>query len=165
MDDVAIVAWKLPVGENDAFAGTAGDALMRVAIAERFRDVSIAIDAEELVFARFGDLAKRQDPGLAPFGRTRFAQLPGVGPGVDAGPLVTADLTLEKPDAATTALVRRGGGIFFRSSGGIFAHAFTTGLDAARFGFAQCHRSSFLYSETIWNVLNSIFKQIETTQL
>ena len=79
---------------------------MRVAIAERFRDVLVAVDAEELVLAGFGDLPEGQDPRLTPLGGTRFAQLPGVGPGKDAGPLVTANLTLEKPDAATTALVR-----------------------------------------------------------
>ena len=79
---------------------------MGVASAVGFGDVLIAFDAEKLVLAGFGDLPEGHDPGLTSFGGAGLAELGRVGPGVDAGPLVTAKLTLEEAHAAATAFVR-----------------------------------------------------------
>ena len=73
MDDVAGIAWKLPVRVNGSFAGFAGDPLVGVAIAVRLGDVLVAVHAEEFVFARLRDLAERQDPSLTAPRRTRLA--------------------------------------------------------------------------------------------
>jgi len=81
---VAVIAGKFPIGEDDYLAGFTGDAGMSVTGAIRFGDVLIAIDAEEFVFARFGDLLVGQNPRLTAFGGTRLAKLGRVGPRKDA---------------------------------------------------------------------------------
>ena len=65
MNDVAGVAGEFPIGIDDVATGFTRDSLVSVACAKRFRDVLVAFDAKELVFARFWDLLVRHDPRLA----------------------------------------------------------------------------------------------------
>ena len=130
MDDIAGVAGEFPVGEDRVLATLfAKDSLMGVASAVGFGDVFVAFEAEKLVLAGFGDLPEGHDPGLTSFRRAGLAELRRVGPRVDAGPLVTAKLTLEEAHAAATAFVRSDSII-------------TLGLAAARLALAQCHNCS-----------------------